>query len=74
MPRSTPRFTRRDYEFIADKIAPHLSWATAIKYVADELKATNRNFNYDKFVERAERAWEENYNLSKESFDDEIPY
>ena len=74
MTRSTPKFTGRDYEFIADKIAPYLSWATAIKYVADELKATNRNFNYDKFVERAERAWEENYNLSKENFDDEIPY
>ncbi len=27
--RSTPKFTRRDFEFIADYIMPHMSWALA---------------------------------------------
>ena len=47
--RSTPKFTRRDFEFIADEIAPLLGWATGVKEVAQKLKATNPNFDYDRF-------------------------
>ena len=36
MTRSTPKFTRRDFEFIADYIMPHMSWATGIEQVANE--------------------------------------
>ena len=31
MARSTPKFTRRDFEFLADKITPHLHWPTESK-------------------------------------------
>ena len=72
--RSTPKFTRRDFEFIADYIMPHMSWATGIEQVADELKRTNPNFNRDKFVDRATKVWEEHYERGREDFDDEIPY
>tara|TARA_R100001460_G_scaffold96667_1_gene139093 strand:- start:3 stop:227 length:225 start_codon:yes stop_codon:yes gene_type:complete len=74
MTRSTPKFTRRDFEFIADYIMPHMSWATGIEQVADELKRTNPNFNRDKFVDRATKVWEEHYERGRDDFDDEIPY
>tara|TARA_R100001163_G_scaffold7998_1_gene8120 strand:- start:13 stop:237 length:225 start_codon:yes stop_codon:yes gene_type:complete len=74
MARSTPKFTRRDFEFIADYIMPHMSWATGIEQVADELKRTNPNFNRDKFVDRATKVWEEHYERGRDDFDDEIPY
>ena len=74
MTRSTPKFTRRDFEFIADYIMPHMSWATGIEQVADELKRTNPNFNRDKFVDRATKVWEEHYERGRDDFYDEIPY
>ena len=74
MARSTPKFTRRDFEFIADYIMPHMSWATGIEQVADELKRTNPNFNRDKFVDLATKVWEEHYERGRDDFDDEIPY
>ena len=74
MPRSTPNFTRRDFEFIADYIMPHMSWATGIEQVADELKRTNPRFNRDKFVERATKNWEERYMQGQENLYDDIPY
>lgn len=72
--RSTPKFTRRDFEFIADEIAPLLGWATGVKEVAQKLKATNPNFDYDRFVNRATEAWERNHLAQAEDIDDEIPY
>ncbi len=74
MRRSTPNFTRRDFEFIADYIMPHMSWATGIEQVADELKRTNPRFNRDKFVERATKNWEERYMQGQENLYDDIPY
>lgn len=74
MGRSTPNFTRRDFEFIADYIMPHMSWATGIEQVADELKRTNPRFNRDKFVERATKNWEERYMQGQENLYDDIPY
>jgi hypothetical protein len=68
----TPNFTRKDFVFIADEIAPMLPWATHIHDLAQKLKVTNRNFDYDRFVERATKAWEENH-IPKD-IDDEIPY
>ena len=47
MPRSTPKFTRRDFEFLADKITPHLHWPTGIEKIADELARTNPRFDRD---------------------------
>jgi len=74
MTRSTPNFTRRDFEFIADYIMPHMSWATGIEQVADELKRTNPRFNRDKFIERATKNWEERYMQGQENLYDDIPY
>tara|TARA_R100001198_G_scaffold64692_1_gene38151 strand:- start:289 stop:513 length:225 start_codon:yes stop_codon:yes gene_type:complete len=74
MTRSTPKFTRRDFEFIADYIMPHMSWATGIEQVADELKRTNSNFNWDKFVDRATKNWEDEHLRGQENLNDDIPY
>jgi len=74
MNRSTPKFTRRDFEFIADYIMPHMSWATGIEQVADELKRTNSNFNWDKFVDRATKNWEDEHLRGQENLNDDIPY
>ena len=70
----TPSFTRRDFVFIADEIAPMLPWATHIHDLANKLKQTNRNFNYDRFVDRATKAWEANQLANMDEIDDEIPY
>ena len=74
MTRSTPKFTRRDFEFIADYIMPHMSWATGIEQVADELKRTNPNFDWDKFVDRPTKNWEEEHLRGQENLYDDIPY
>lgn len=55
---TVPKMTRQHFEFIADTIQ-RLQWASKIDlpYVAqvfaDELAATNPNFNRDKFIRRA---------------------
>ena len=85
--RSTPKFTRRDFEFLADVITPHLNWATGIEKIADELARTNPRFNRDKWVNRATNVWEEHaieqlaeihqaeiLAESSNDIDDEIPY
>ena len=85
--RSTPRFTRRDFEFLADHITPHLHWPTGIEKIADELARTNPRFNRDKWVNRATNVWEEHaveqlaeihnaqvFAESSNDLDDEIPY
>ena len=87
MARSTPKFTRRDFEFLADVIAPHLNWATGIEKIADELARTNPRFDRDKWVNRATNVWEEHaveqlaeihnaqvFAESSNDLDDEIPY
>ena len=52
-------FQRRHYEFIADNIVPLLSWPSDIGRLADLLAKTNRNFNRDRFLDRATAAWED---------------
>ena len=70
-----PRWTRKDFEFIADEIAPMMHWPTHIEELADKLKAKNPKFDRDKFVTRATQAWEENYQECRtEVIHDYIPY
>lgn len=67
-----PRMTRQHFEFIADVIAPTLSWPTHIETIADKLAESNDRFDRDKFVARATKAWEDNY--VKPHIEDYIPY
>ena len=69
-----PRWTQRDFEFIADEIAPFMHWPTNIKELSKKLKRTNPKFDADKFERRAIAAWEERYQESLEELNDEIPY
>lgn len=69
------RWTRKDFEFIADEIAPMMHWPTHIEELADKLQALNPDFDRDKFIPRATNAWEENYQENRtEQINDEIPY
>jgi hypothetical protein len=70
----TPSFTRRDFVFIADHIAPMMHWPTHIHDLADMLDATNPRFNRERFIERATKAWEANYQANLENINDEIDY
>tara|TARA_B110000971_G_scaffold104485_1_gene107346 strand:- start:25 stop:255 length:231 start_codon:yes stop_codon:yes gene_type:complete len=67
-----PRMTRAHYNFIADVIAPQVSWPTKLRDIADELEATNSAFNRGKFLSRATKAWEAAQNVDE--LNDEIPY
>lgn len=68
------RWTRRDFEFVADEIAPFMHWPTNIKELSKKLKRMNPRFDADKFESRAIAAWEERYQESLEELNDEIPY
>ena len=69
------RWTRQDFEFVADEIAPMMHWPTHIEELADKLQALNPDFDRDKFIPRATNAWEENYQENRtEQINDEIPY
>lgn len=67
-----PKMTPAHFEFIAKELAPYLHWPTAIEEVADKLASTNPRFDRDKFVRRATKAWEDNYD--KPRINDTIPY
>ena len=67
-----PRMTRAHYNFIADVIAPQVSWPTKLREIADELEATNPAFDRRKFLYRATKAWEAAQNVDE--LNDEIPY
>ena len=67
-----PRMTRAHYNFIADVIAPQISWPTKLRDIADELEATNSAFNRGKFLSRATKAWEAAQDVNE--LNDEIPY
>ena len=43
------RWTRQDFEFVADEIAPFLHWPTNIKELSQKLKRMNPRFDADKF-------------------------
>ena len=68
------RWTRQDFEFIADEIAPMLHWPTNIQELSQKLKRMNPRFDAEKFERRAIAAWEERYQESLEELNDEIPY
>ena len=50
--------SKQHLEYIADNIAPMLSWPTHIAILADDLEKTNPRFKRTKFMDRATRAWE----------------
>ena len=60
-------------EFIADQVAPHVSWPSDLHCIADELEKVNPRFNRHKFIIRATKAWEKR-NLEHENINDSIPY
>jgi len=64
--------TQRHFIYLADNVAPLMSWPTQIHKMADELAATNPKFNRDKFIQRAVAAWEKAN--PREPIDDHIPY
>lgn len=69
------KMTRQHFEFIADKVAPKLSWPSHIQYIADELEKVNQKnpkFSKQKFIDRAERAWFDSNPI--EEIDDAIPF
>ena len=66
------KMTSKHLEFIADTIAPKLSWPAHIKQIADELAKTNPNFDSVKFCNRAEKAWWQAHPIQE--IDDDIPY
>lgn len=65
------KMTRQHFEWLADEVAPTLPWPTHIEVLADELAATNPRFDRGKFVARAVKNWEDNYNPPE--IDDTIP-
>jgi len=67
-----PKMTRAHYDFIADVIAPQVSWPTKLRDIADELEATNPAFNRGKFLSRATKAWEAAQGVDE--LNDEVPY
>ena len=67
-----PKMTRAHYIFIADIIAPQVAWPTQLVEIANELKATNPKFNKERFLNRANKAWEAARDVDK--IDDEVPY
>lgn len=64
---------QRHYEYIADNIAPMLPFPTHIVELGHKLQSTNPKFNFEKFVARATKAWEDNNLISDEELDDYIP-
>lgn len=69
---TAPRMTRAHFNFIADVIAPQVTWPTKLRDIADELEATSSVFDRAKFLSRATKAWEAAHEL--EEINDEIPY
>ena len=68
------RLSKQHFEFLADEVAPLLSWATGIEELADKLEATNTNFDRKKWVRRASNNWETRFQSSLEEINDDVPY
>lgn len=62
--------TRKDFILIADHVGPLLSPQAHIT-VADALEETNPRFDREKFLKRANKAWEDKHLAA---INDEIPY
>jgi len=58
-------------EILIKRVAPML-WPTHFNAIADELEKDIPNFNRDKFLTRAIKAWEDAQ--PEIDFNDEIPY
>jgi hypothetical protein len=53
-------------------MGPQVAWPSHIHAIADALESTNVRFSRVKFIERATKAWEDNY--EPKEIDDEITY
>ena len=51
--------TDKEEDYVAQVLAPLVSSPTNIEQMGDDLKAMNPQFNRDKWVDRAIKAWEE---------------
>ena len=70
--QTAPRWTRKDFEYVADHFGPLVPFPTCLHDVADMLAYTNPRFNREKFLRRAIKAWEDKHDYAP--IDDEIPY
>ena len=64
--------TRSNFEYIADHIAPLMSWPSVIEALADKLVHMNPRFDRAKFVKRAVKNWEDVNPM--EELNDHNPY
>lgn len=64
--------SRKDFEWVADRVAPILYSVGSLELVADDLQERYPRFNREKFLDRAIKAWEDNHEL--EEIDDEISF
>ena len=67
-----PILNLQNIPFIADVIAPMLPWPTHIVELADKMAEVNKDFDKEKFLKRALKNWEDNY--EPPIIDDSIPY
>ena len=67
-----PILNLQNIPFIADVIAPMLPWPTHIVELADKMAKVNKDFDKEKFLKRALKNWEDNY--EPPIIDDSIPY
>ena len=67
-----PILNLQNIPFIADVIAPMLPWPTYIVELADKMAEVNKDFDKEKFLKRALKNWEDNY--EPPTIDDSIPY
>jgi len=67
-----PILNLQNIPFIADVIAPMLPWPTHIVELADKMAEVNVDFDKEKFLKRALKNWEDNY--EPPIIDDSIPY
>ena len=58
---TAPKFTKQQFEFVADFFGPLVSSPSQIKQMADALVDTNITFDRQKFEDRATEAWEAKY-------------
>lgn len=67
---------RIQLEWLADTaattLAKHGAWPTPLHLLADAIEKDCPNFNKDKWIKRALKAWEDNY--IRPEINDEIPY
>jgi len=55
---TAPKFTKQQFEFVADFFGPLMHHPSDIVEAAEHLAKTNPNFKKDLFMDRATQAWE----------------